>query len=103
MKPDTEYEYSPEKNVWLKEERGINFEEIIYYMNSGCLLDVIENPNKTKYSGQQFYVVDVEDYVYLVPFVQQGNRSFLKTIFPSRKHTKIYLQEMLKNRRNENA
>lgn len=55
-------------------------------------MDVIEHPNKEKYAGQQFYVVDVDGYVYLVPFVQEENRIFLKTIFPSRKHTKQYLK-----------
>ena len=94
-----EYEYSAEKNSKLKEERGISFEEIIYYINSGHLLDTIQHPNTDKYAGQHFYVIDVDGYVYLVPFVRQGNQIFLKTIFPSRKHTKKYLEQMKKNRR----
>lgn len=89
---NTQYEYNAEKNIKLKEERGVSFEEIIYYIDNGFLLDVIEHPNKEKYIAQQFYVVDVEGYVHLVPFVKNGEKIFLKTIFPSRKHTKLYLK-----------
>ncbi len=86
------YEYSIEKSRKLKEERGISFEEIIYYIENGHLIDTVRHPNETKYAGQYFYVVDVDGYVYLVPFVRQGDTIFLKTIFPSRKHTKRYLR-----------
>ena len=95
MNLNTEYEFDAYKNAKLKQERGISFEEIIYYINNGCLLDTIEHPNKEKYAEQQFYGVDVEDYVYLVPFVENEKHIFLKTILPSRKHTKLYLKEML--------
>jgi hypothetical protein len=61
------------------------------------LLDVIQHP-KNKYAGQCFYVVDVDDYVYLVPFVQENDRVFLKTIFPSRKHARKYLVKKIKHR-----
>lgn len=95
---EVEFEYSAEKNIKLKEQRGISFEEIIYYINSGHLLDTVQHPNKNKYAGQQFYVVDIEGYVHLVPFVKQGNKVFLKTIFPSRKHTKKYIEHMIARR-----
>jgi len=91
---EIEYEYNAEKNTLLKEQRGISFEEVIYYIQNGHLLDTIKHPNKEKYADQYFYVVDVEDYVYLVPFVRQNNKIFLKTIFPSRKHTKQYIEQM---------
>ena len=93
---DIEFEYNAEKNIKLKEKRGISFEEIIYYINNGHLLDIIQHYNIQKYAGQQFYVVDVEGYVYLVPFVKKGHIVFLKTIFPSRKHTKKYLEQINK-------
>lgn len=86
-----EFEFDVGKNTALKSERGISFEEIILLINEGHLLDVVEHPNKVKYSHQQMYVVDVEGYVYLVPFVREGNKIFLKTIYPSRKATKEYL------------
>ncbi len=95
---EIEYEYNAEKNIKLKEQRGISFEEIIYYINSGYLLDTIQHPNKNEYAGQQFYGVDVDGYVHLVPFVRAGNKVFLKTIFSSRKHTKKYLERVTKRR-----
>jgi hypothetical protein len=91
---EIEYEFNAEKNSALKEQRGISFEEIIYYISNGHLLDTIQHHNKDKYAAQKFYVVDVDGYVYLVPFVSQNNKIFLKTIFPSRKHTKQYLEKM---------
>lgn len=89
------FEFCSEKNMKLKQERGISFEEIIYYIDNGFLLEIIEHPNKEKYSGQRFYVIDVEGYIYLVPFVHDGHKIFLKTIFPSRKHTKKYIKSQL--------
>lgn len=88
---EIEFEFNAEKNKLLKEQRGISFEEIIFYINNGHLLDVIQHDNTEKYAGQKFYVVDVDGYVYLVPFVRMKNKIMLKTIFPSRKHTKQYL------------
>ena len=88
---DFEYYFDPSKNALLKEKRGISFEEIILLIGEGCLLDVVEHPNKKEYPNQQFYVVDVSGYAYLVPFVREENKIFLKTIYPSRKATKKYL------------
>ena len=88
---DKYFEFSPEKNMMLKEERGISFEEIIAAIQEGHLLDVIEHHNKSKFGHQKIYVVDIDSYVYLVPFVKSENGIFLKTIFPSRKLTKQYL------------
>jgi len=88
-----EFEFDLEKNGALKRERGIGFEEIILLINEGHVLDVVEHPHKEKYPNQKFYVVDVSGYVYLVPFVREGNVIFLKTIYPSRKATQKYLGE----------
>lgn len=96
---NVEFEYNAEKNIKLKVERGISFDEIIYYINNGYLLEVIKHPNQEKYAGQQFYVVDVEGYIHMVPFViTKEKRIFLKTIFPSRKHTKQYKKQMVERR-----
>lgn len=83
-----EFEFDIEKNTSLKRERGISFEEIILLIDEGHLLDVVEHPNKLKYPRQQIYVVDVGGYIYLVPFVRNEAKIFLKTIYPSRKATK---------------
>ena len=82
------FEFDPEKNVLLKKERGIGFEEIIALIESGKLINILGHPNKKKYPHQFIYEVDVGGYVYIVPFVKHESRIFLKTIHPSRKATK---------------
>ena len=62
------------------------------HIENGDILDVIEHPNKTKYPNQQILVINMNDYAYALPFVQQGHDRFLKTIVPSRKLTKLYLR-----------
>ena len=79
------------KNEKLKAERGIGFEEIVFLIAKGDLLDVLEHPNQQRYRGQRIFVVRREDYVYLVPFVEDSRVVFLKTIIPSRKATSQYL------------
>ena len=87
----TSYEYSSIKNQFLIKERHISFEEVIAAIDNGQLLDIIEQPNQDKYPNQKVYIVQVNDYVYLVPFVKKDERTiFLKTIFPSRKAKKQY-------------
>jgi uncharacterized DUF497 family protein len=85
------FDWNPDKNEWLKEQRGITFEEIVFHILHGGLLDVLEHPNRKQYPGQRIFVVNVEGYVCLVPFVETEEKVFLKTIIPSRKLTKKYL------------
>lgn len=87
------FNWDDTKNEKLKKERDISFEEIVFYIEKGRVLDIIENPNDRKYLDQLMYVVQVNDYVYLVPFVENENEIFLKTIIPSRKATRIYLRK----------
>lgn len=90
---DTEkiiFEWDDEKNRILKQERGVDFEEIIFAIDNGQVLDVIKNPS-CNHKKQFCYVVKIRDYIYLVPFViGEDNVYFLKTIFQSRKHNKKY-------------
>ncbi|MBF0101382.1 MAG: DUF4258 domain-containing protein [Desulfobacterales bacterium] len=88
----TIFNWNHEKNKILKEERGISFEAIVFCIENGLLLDIIEHPNQEKYRGQKIYVVNVNGYVYLVPFVESEGEIFLKTVYPSRKYTKNYLE-----------
>ena len=81
------------KNEKLKGERGIGFEDIVFHIERGDVLDILEHPNRARYAGQQIFVVQRDDYVYLVPFVEDEKLIFLKTIIPSRKATKEYLGE----------
>lgn len=90
-----EYDYNAEKNYWLKENRDVSFEEVIAALDSGALLDIIDHPNKDKYPNQRMYVLRMNAYLYLVPFVKKNSGDiFLKTIFRSRKMLKQYVQEM---------
>ncbi len=89
----TYYKWNHEKNEKLKAERGVGFERIILHIERGDLLDVIEHPNRLKYPNQKILVVKVESYAYLVPFVEDEEGKFLKTIIPSRKATREYLGE----------
>jgi uncharacterized DUF497 family protein len=81
------------KNAKLRKERGIGFEDIVFHIERGDLLNILEHPNPDRYAGQRIFVVQREAYVYLVPFVEDENTVFLKTIIPSRKATKQYLGE----------
>jgi len=87
------YNWNAEKNEQLVVERGVSFEEIVFYIENGGLLDEIAHPNFRDYAHQRIFVVAVDSYVYIVPFVESEEEIFLKTIIPSRKFTKIYLGE----------
>ena len=86
------FEWNEEKNEKLKRERNISFEIIVSQIELGYLLDIVEQPNKEKYENQNIYVVEYEKCAYLVPFVEDADKVFLKTIIPSRKATKKYLE-----------
>lgn len=86
------FSWDEEKNELLKEERQISFEDVVFYIEQGFLLDVLEHPNQEKYKGQRIFVVQIDDYAYLIPFVEDEREIFLKTIIPSRKATKKYLK-----------
>jgi uncharacterized DUF497 family protein len=85
------YAWNSEKNNLLKESRGISFEEIVLNIQLGNEVDVFEHPNQDRYPGQKISVVLIENYAYLVPFVENEDELFLKTIIPSRKATKQYV------------
>lgn len=87
MKP---FAWDGEKNLWLKRERGVSFEEVLFHIEAGDLLEVLDHPNPSRYPGQMIYVVLIDGYVYLVPFVESDDEIFLKTIIPSRKATRLF-------------
>lgn len=90
MKP---FRWNAEKNEMLATERGISFESIVIAIESGGLLDVLAHPNQAKYPKQRILVVSCDNYAYLVPFVEEEDYFFLKTVIPSRKATRIYLNQ----------
>jgi hypothetical protein len=81
-----------EKNDILKKSRGVCFEQIVLRMEKGDILDLIEHPYQERYPGQKIALIGINDYVYLVPYVQRGEELFLKTIIPSRKATNKYVR-----------
>jgi uncharacterized DUF497 family protein len=83
--------WNAEKNQTLMNERGISFEDIVFSIQQGDLLDDLCHPNKDKYPNQRVFVINLEGYAYLVPYVENEDEVFLKTIIPSRKATKKYL------------
>ena len=83
--------WNPEKNKLLQVERDISFEDVVFHISIGGILDTFEHPNQERYPGQQIHVIEIEEYAYLVAFVESEDEVFLKTIIPSRKATKTYL------------
>jgi uncharacterized DUF497 family protein len=90
MRPPKIYNWNAEKNQLLLRERGISFERIVFEISTGNELDVLEHPNQEKYPGQRISIVQVDDYVYAVPFIETETEIFLKTIIPRRKATRQY-------------
>lgn len=90
MKP---FRWNSEKNETLKAERGVSFESIVVAVEDGGLLDILAHPNPAKYPRQRILVVVCDEYVYLVPFVEENDFYFLKTVIPSRKATRNYLNQ----------
>ena len=86
------YSWNNDKNEKLKKERGVSFEDVIYYIENEKLRAILKHKNQERYPGQKIYVVEVNNYVYLIPFVETEKEIFLKTIIPSRKATKKYLE-----------
>ena len=77
--------WNEKKNQKLKETRNISFEEVAFCIQNGIIEKIIEHPNKRKYPNQKIFVIDYNDYTYLIPFVENDSEVFLKTIIPSRK------------------
>ena len=88
MKP---IRWNPDKSLSLKAERGVSFEEVLSAISQGGLLSVMNHPNRAKYGHQKMLVVRIQDYAYLVPYVESEKEIFLKSIMPSRKATRDYL------------
>jgi uncharacterized DUF497 family protein len=88
----THFAWNTEKNAELIDNRGISFERVIYHIERDGLLDIIDHPNQSKYPNQKMFIVNVSNYAFLVPFVENDSEIFLKTVIPSRKATKKYLE-----------
>lgn len=86
------FDWDEDKNAWLMHERGISFEMCIVAIEQGDLLAIV--PNAHPRTHQKKLIVQIEGYAYVVPYVEDDEKLFLKTIFPSRKATKKYLPDV---------
>jgi uncharacterized DUF497 family protein len=85
--------WNTEKSMVLKTSRGICFEDVVFYIDRGDILDDYLHPNQQEYPEQRIMVIAFNNYVYLVPYVENEEELFLKTIIPSRKATRLYFGE----------
>ena len=81
------FRWDNEKNEMLRKNRGVCFEQVVVLMERGDVLDTIEHPNQDRYPGQKVAIIMIDDYAYLVPYIEKSEELFLKTIIPSRKAT----------------
>jgi uncharacterized DUF497 family protein len=88
----SEIDWNDEKNEMLRRVRGVCFEDVLVCIQNGGVVDVVRHPNRERYPGQNIIVLNVEGYVWLVPYVKSRGVRFLKTIIPSRKATREYLK-----------
>ena len=87
------FDWDDEKNELLKKTRGVSFELVELAIASGDLIARLKHPNTEKYPNQKVFLVKIEDYIYSVPYVEDDEKIFLKTIIPNSKATKKYLGE----------
>jgi hypothetical protein len=80
-------EWSEEKNKQIQAERDLSFEAIVVAIEQGKLIDIVPNPSQN-HANQNVLVVNIDDYLVLVPFVEDDEKIFLKTAFRSRKISK---------------
>ena len=93
--PDhVQYDWDPKKNDFLRATRKVCFEAVVVHLGRGDVWRVAEHPNQGKYPGQKLFFVLMDDYIYIVPFDERGEVIWLVTIIPSRKATKMYLEEI---------
>ena len=90
MKP---FRWNAEKNESLKTERGVSFEHVVVAVETGGLLDMTDHPNMARYPHQKVMIVAINSYAYLVPYVEEEDYYFLKTVIPSRKATREKLEK----------
>jgi uncharacterized DUF497 family protein len=83
--------WNEDKNNLLQTERGLRFEVVSSAIEEGRILDIVDHPNQEKYPNQRLFIIEINQYAYVIPFVENEQEVFLKTIIPSRKMTKKYL------------
>ena len=87
-----EFRWSDEKDAWLREHRGVSFEDIVVAIEAGHLLATRQHHSGFTYAHQEIYFVEIGGYVYMVPFVRDAGWIFMKTVIPTRKGTREFLK-----------
>ena len=87
------FDWNRHKNIELMRERRISFEIVVACIESGKILDRVKHPNNKKHPKQNMFIIEIDEYVYAVPYVEDAEKIFLKTIIPSGKLTKKYLNK----------
>ena len=85
-----DFDWNIKKNELLKRTRDISFEMVLEEIAKGRVLEDNPHPNSKKYPNQNIFVVKINGYCYLVPYVYSEEMIFLKTMIPSRKMMKKY-------------
>jgi uncharacterized DUF497 family protein len=91
------FEWDDTKNEQLKTERSVCFEDVFIAINENRLLDIVPHHNPDKYPNQKLFIVQIRDYIYYVPFIENDSSIFLKNIIPSRKYQKRYIGDQHDN------
>ena len=86
-------EFSEEKNLLLKETRGVGFEDVVTTIEEKKILGDLKHSSR-KYPHQRILAVKIKEYAYGVPYVVDKKRKviFLKTVYPSRVLTDKYMK-----------
>ncbi|MEK7597741.1 MAG: toxin [Patescibacteria group bacterium] len=83
-----EFRFNEKKNNYLKLTRGVDFEVVIKIIKNDKKVKAIAHPNKKRYPKQRIFLVRIKKHIYAVPFIEEDDYIFLKTIYPSSKYTK---------------
>ena len=87
-----EYTWDADKNEWLRRNRGLSFDDVVYHLEHGGFLDDVPHPSQQLHPGQRLYIIRIGNYAYEVPFYRDGDVESLRTLYPSRKYTSAYLR-----------
>ncbi len=83
------YDWDSKKNQKLTKERNISFAAIVSLIEREHIIALVTG--KGKYAHQKQFIIEMNRYIYVVPFVEDDEKIYLKTIIPSRKLTKKFL------------
>ncbi len=84
--------WDPAKNRLMKKTRGVSFEDVVFCIENGKLLTILRHPNVKRYGNPRLFVIDINGYAWVAPFIEDERTIVLKTVFPSRKLTHLLLR-----------